>query len=198
MYWKPLYLFARGRGLAPAAAEDAIQGLFADLLDRDFLQQLDPARGRLRSFLRTSLVFYLSNQRSSARAARRGGGVAPVDLGDVESEVADLSALDPERALDRLWARALLARAMTALRSEYEQGTRSGSFALIERFFGDSPPSYAEVTAEAGMTVPQLKSFLHRARLRYRELVRAEVAETVASPDDIDAELQGLLASLGD
>lgn len=193
MYWKPLYVFARGRGLAADEAEDLVQNLFADLLARDFVAELDPARGRLRSFLRTALVHHLSNRRTAARAARRGGGVVPMDLDEVEPIA---SGDDPERALDRTWARAVLARAMLALRKEFDDGVRSGPFELVEQFFGEAAPSYEDASRAAGMTVPQLKSFLHRARGRYRELVRAEVADTVDSPDDIDAEIDNLMRAL--
>jgi RNA polymerase sigma-70 factor (ECF subfamily) len=192
-YWRPLYVFARGRGLGPDEAEDLVQNLFADLLERDFLVGLDPARGRLRSFLRTALVHHLSKRRTAARAARRGGGVVPMDLADVEPVA---PGDDPERALDRAWARTVLARAMAALRKEYEDGVRGGPFAVVEQFFGDAAPSYEEASRASGMTIPQLKSFLHRARNRYRELVRAEVATTVDSDDDIDAELDSLMRAL--
>lgn len=193
MYWRPLYVFAQKRGLDRDEAADLVQNLFADLLARDFVAELDPARGRLRSFLRTALVHHLANRRSSARAARRGGGVVPMDLDDVE---APAPGDDPERALDRAWARGVLARAMLALRREFDDGVRAGPFALVEQFFGDAAPSYEEASRTAGMTVPQLKSFLHRARGRYRELVRAEVAETVESPADIDAEIDNLMRAL--
>lgn len=192
-YWKPLYVFARSRGLGPDEAEDLVQHLFTDLLERDFLSGLDPGRGRLRSFLRTALVHRLSNRRAAERAARRGGGVVPMDLGDVEPVA---PGDDPERALDRTWARTVLARAMIALRAEFEAGVRSGPFALIEQFFGDAAPSYEDASRATGMTVPQLKSFLHRARSRYRELVRAEVARTVESAADIDAEIAALMRAL--
>jgi RNA polymerase sigma factor (sigma-70 family) len=192
-YWKPLYIFARHRGIDRDEAEDLVQSLFADLLARDFLTGLDPSRGRLRSFLRTALVHHLANRRTAARAARRGGGAIAMDLDDVEPIA---PGDDPERALDRAWARAVLARAMEALRAEYAQGVRGGSFALVEQFFGDTAPSYEEASRANGMTVPQLKSFLHRARRRYRELVREQVADTVEADEDIDAEIDNLMRAL--
>jgi DNA-directed RNA polymerase specialized sigma24 family protein len=192
-YWKPLYVFARSRGLDAADAADVVQGLFADLLERDFLADLDPARGRLRSFLRTALVHHLSNSRTAARAARRGGGVVPIDLSDVEPVA---PGDDPERAMYRSWARAVLARAMATLGKEYEDRVRGGPFELVEQFFGDAAPSYEEASRTYGMTIPQLKSFLHRARVRFRELVRAEVSHTVESQHDIEEEIAILMRAL--
>lgn len=193
VYWRPLYAFARTRGLNRDEAEDLIQSLFADLLARDFLGTLDPARGRLRSFLRTALVHHLSHHRESARAARRGGGAVPISIEDVEPVA---PGDDPERALDRAWARTVLARAMDALREEFESGRREGPFHLVSQFFGDTAPPYAEAAQAAGMTAPQLKSFLHRARKRYRELVQSEIAHTVESTEAIEPELSELLGAL--
>jgi RNA polymerase sigma-70 factor (ECF subfamily) len=192
-YWKPLYVFARHRGLDRDEAEDLVQNLFADLLERDFLAGLDPSRGRLRSFLRTALVHHLANRRTAARAARRGGGVVAMDLDDVEPIA---PGDDPERALDRAWARAVLDRAMAALRTEYADHARTGSFGLVEQFFGEVAPTYEDASRANGMTIPQLKSFLHRARKRYRELVREEVADTVDAGEDIDAEIGNLMRAL--
>lgn len=99
----------------------------------------------------------------------------------------------PEEAWRRSWAEGVLARAMSALKAEYDQGRREGDFALLARFFGGGPaPGYREAAAEAGMSLPQLKSFVHRARGRLRELVLAELADTVA-PGEAEAELAELL-----
>ncbi len=85
------------------------------------------------------------------------------------------------------------------LRSEFEKGDRGGPFELVETFFRfGQPPAYAEAAGKHGMSIPAIKSFLHRARGRFRELVRAEVAGTVSDPREIDsemAELMRLLAS---
>jgi RNA polymerase sigma-70 factor (ECF subfamily) len=116
-----------------------------------------------------------------------------MDLSDVEPVA---PGDDPERAMHRTWAREVLARAMATLRQEYEDRVRGGPFELVEQFFGDAAPTYEEASRTHGMTIPQLKSFLHRARLRFRELVRAEVAHTVESEDEIDQEIGILMRAL--
>jgi RNA polymerase sigma-70 factor (ECF subfamily) len=91
-----------------------------------------------------------------------------------------------------------MARALESLRREFESGQRSGPFEVVTRFFrSEESPSYAAVAAEHGMSIPQLKAFLHRARVRFRDLVRQAIADTVSDPGDVDAELAELLRALG-
>ena len=194
-YWKPLYAYARRKGLTIEAAKDAVQGFFADLLGRDFLASLDPARGSLRAYLKTSLANYLVNEHEGAVAQKRGGGRTIVSL-DVDVAERGLgAAAAPDAAFDREWAVNVMERATARLRAEFESGDRKGPFDLVLRFLGfGEPPPYAEAAKSAGMSVVQLKAFLHRARSRFRDLVRDEVADTAGG--DADAEIGELLRAL--
>jgi RNA polymerase sigma-70 factor (ECF subfamily) len=198
-YWKPLYLFARRKGLDAQAAQDAVQGLLARLLERDFLARLDPARGRFRAYLRTAMSHYLINQHERDRAAKRGGDVAivPLDFDLAERRLGGAPG-GAEHAFEREWALAVMERALARLRAEFDRGQRGGPFALVAAFFGvgSEPPSYAEAAERYAMSVPQLKAFLHRARVRYRALLREEVGHTVADPAEVDDEIRALLQAL--
>lgn len=198
-YWKPLYFYARRKGLNIETAKDAIQGFFAHLLERDFLERLDPAKGRFRSYLRAALDNYLVNLHESRSAQKRGGGVRTVSL-DFELAEADLpgTADDPVSAYDREWALGVMERALGALERELESGARRGSFEVARKFFdlGGAAPPYAQAAADCGMSVPQFKAFLHRARIRFRELVRQEVAHTVHDSGEDETELDELLKAL--
>lgn len=190
-YWSPLYTYLRRRGLPAAEAEDAVQGLFERLLTRDFIAGLSPERGRLRGYLKAAADHYLANERARARAQKRGGAQMRVDLAAVEATLA-LDVPDPTTAFDRDWARAVLDRVLGRLRAEQ----LPERLAVLDHFFGPEPPGYAGAAAEAGMSVPQLKSFLHRARQRYRALILAEIAETLADPTAAEDELRALLDAL--
>ena len=195
VYWKPLYTYARRKGLNIEAAKDAIQDFFARLLERDFLAALDPGKGPLRAYLKTSLSNFLVNQHESAVAEKRGGGRVAVAL-DFDVAERDLERVPdaPDAAFDREWAVGVMERSTERLRREFEGGDRKGPFELVLRFLGfGEAPSYAEAAKGAGMSVVQLKAFLHRARTRFRELVREEVADTAGDPD---AELGELLRAL--
>jgi len=194
-YWKPLYSYARRKGLSIEAAKDAVQGFYARLIEQDFLAALDPGKGPLRAYLKTALSNFLVNQHESAVAEKRGGGRVAVALDfDVAERDLDRVPDSPDAAFDREWAVGVMERATAALRREYEGGERKGPFDLVLRFlgFGEAPP-YAEAAKAAGMSVVQLKAFLHRARLRFREIVREEIAGTAEDPD---AELGELLRAL--
>jgi RNA polymerase sigma-70 factor (ECF subfamily) len=194
-YWKPLYAYARRKGMPIESAKDAVQGFLAALLERDFLGGLDPSRGSLRAYLKTSLSNFLVNEHESAVAQKRGGGRAVVSL-DVEIAERGLAGGEaPESAFDREWAVAVMERATERLRREFASGERKGPFDLVQRFLGFAePPSYADAARSAGMSIVQLKALLHRARSRFRELVREEVSDT--SGGDPDAEVGELLRAL--
>jgi len=194
--WRPLYLFARRRGLGHEPAADAVQGFFTHFVEHDVLAKLDPSRGRLRGFLKTAFGNFLVNQHEKDAAARRGGGLAEARVDDLVDLLA-AAPTDPALAFDREWALGIVEESLAALALEFARGDRGGPFALVRTFFGfeGEPPAYADAAAAHGMTVPQLKSFLHRARVRFRELVRARVADTVGG-GDVDAEMADLFALL--
>jgi RNA polymerase sigma-70 factor (ECF subfamily) len=188
-YWRPLYLHARSRGVDGAAAEDAVQAVFARLFEGEIVARLDPHRGRLRDYLRVTLDRYLRDRRVHERAAKRGGDWVEVLL--VDDLVA--SGHDPSADFDRAWARMLFERAVERLRADLSVER----FELVREYFNArEPASCAELAAKYGLSPAAVKSLLHRARTRFRELVRAEVAATVASAADVDAELCHIDAAL--
>jgi len=197
-YWRPLYVFARRKGWDRDVAQDAVQGFLVHLLERDFVSRLDPARGRLRSFLRTSMDHYLINLYEKERAEKRGGRAVTIsiDFAMADTALADAPA-EPESAFDREWALVLMARAMDKLRAEFETGRRHAPFEAVADFFrvGEAP-SYKQISERYGMTIPQLKSLLHRTRVRFRELVEQEATDTLAEPDQATFEVRELLGHL--
>ncbi|HYP89971.1 MAG TPA: sigma-70 family RNA polymerase sigma factor [Polyangiaceae bacterium] len=194
--WKALYVVARKQGLSPAAAEDAVQGFLARLLDGDVLARLDPGKGRLRAYLRTAFRHYLSSLREEERAQKRGSGERHAALDDVEAWLVSPEAT-PDALFDRAWALELFAAALDELEREYTSGARRGPFAIVRELFqfGSAPP-YAELAEQHRMSVPQLKAFVHRARLRFRELLRQRVLQTLPDASAVDDELAALLGAL--
>ena len=194
--WKALYVVARKHGLAAAEAEDAVQGFVARLLEGDVLERLDPGKGRLRAYLRTAFAHYLSSLRQEERAQKRGSGARHADLDDVEAWLASPDA-SPEALFDRAWALELFSAALGELEREYTSGARRGPFEVVRELFqfGAAPP-YAELAERHQMSIPQLKAFVHRARLRFRELLRQRVVDTLPDAGDADDELAALLGAL--
>ena len=194
--WRPLYAVARAQGLAPADAEDAVQGFVAHVLEGDLLERLDPGKGRLRSYLRTAFKHFIANLREEARAAKRGGGKAREDVADIEAWLAS-PLPSPDVLFDRAWALELFGDALKALEKEFVDGQRRGPFEVLRELFqfGVAPP-YAELAAQHDMSVSQLKAFVHRARGRFRELLRQRVTETLTDAHDADDELALLLEAM--
>jgi RNA polymerase sigma factor (sigma-70 family) len=199
-YWYPLYAYVRRQGRSVEQAQDLTQEFFARLMQKDYLRCPDPARGRFRSFLLTSLKRFLINDWEKGRAAKRGEGQPLFSWDQRETETrflaepADQST--PEKAFEQRWALTLLEQVLGRLREEFMALGQADRFErLKDLLWGekDAPP-YAGVAAELGLTEGALKVAVHRLRQRYRELLRAEVADTVARPEEVDDELRHLIA----
>jgi RNA polymerase sigma-70 factor (ECF subfamily) len=200
VYWRPLFVFLRSKGLDPHAAQDGVQELLFTLMQRDVVEKVTPERGRLRAYLKTAAQNHLLHAHEKASAQKRGAGEKTVPIDDALAQKLPVDAAHPDEAFEREWAQLVMSRAMEALKTEYSSAGRTGPFTLVETFFkpgGEGEvPSYAQAAKAHGMSLPQLKAFLHRARVRYRELVREEVLHTVERESDADAEMGALVEAL--
>ncbi|MBI3417031.1 MAG: sigma-70 family RNA polymerase sigma factor [Verrucomicrobia bacterium] len=176
-YWYPLYAYLRRRGSSQADAQDLVQGFFAQLLARDAFATISAERGKFRSFLLASLNYYVADQRDKSHAQRRGGGHTFIELDALDAEeryrLEPADEQNPERIYERRWALTVLDEVMTRLRAEF---------------------AGPEVAAEFGLSESAIKMAVSRLRQRYRELFRAIIAETVADPGEVEAELRHLFA----
>ena len=202
LYWYPVYAYVRRRGHDHHRAQDLTQGFFARLLEKHDLAAADRSRGRFRSFLLAACQHYLANQHDHDTARKRGGGVdhLPLDFGDAAGRFArePADADTPERDFDRRWALALLARTVDELRAEYAESGRAKLFDTLKGCLaGAAEVSHAELAEQLGMTVGAVKVAVHRLRQRYRDRLRAVIAETVATPEGVDEEIRDLFAALG-
>lgn len=191
-YWKPCYFYIRRRGHDIEDAKDLTQGFFADLLEREALAAVTRSRGRFRNYLLACLDHHLSNEYDRRKARKRGAKVLSLDFEGAETQLAGSKADSPERAYRRQWALGVLERALQALKKE--MGPRFD--ALREYITAGQPGSLREVADRLGLSEGNVKVILHRARRRYRERLREEVARTVEAPRDIDEEIRDLFAAL--
>lgn len=189
-YWDPLRAHLRRRGVREHAAEDLTQDFFAAMLDGTLIQRADPARGRFRTFLLACLEHHLAHARERDAALKRGGGVTSVALSDQLAPDTD-----PTRGFDRAWAETLLERVRDRLRAEGDAKTQRLEAFLTSN--GDSA-AYGAAGVELGLSEGAVRVTIHRLRSRFRDLLRAEVAETLAdpTPEAIDAEISDLLIAL--
>ena len=201
-YWYPLYAYIRRRGYDPEKAKDLTQDFFARALEKGLLAEADPARGRFRSFLRTVCAHFLANRRDWEHARKRGGGrtIVPIDAAGAEGQYARELAdgLTPERIFDRSWALTLLGRVLDQLGREYDEAGQAATFEALRGLLAGDPdtPSYAAVAARLGTSEGAARVAAHRLRRRYGELLRQEIAATLADPAEIDEEIRDLFAAL--
>ena len=200
-YWPPLYAYLRRAGHDPHEAKDLVQGYLARLVERQDLKTVGPAKGCFRSYLLAGLRNFLISEVRRENAQKRGGGAVVISIDADEAESGCGPVLDremtPDQVFDRRWAETILDRAIEVLRQEYfSRGKRELFDKLKPSLIGDTAEDCAALGLELGMTPGTVAVAMHRLRLRLREVVRLDVAQTVESVPMIDEEMRNLLAIL--
>jgi len=201
-YWRPIFAFLRRQGLRPDEAEDITQGFFAELLERRSLSAVRREKGRLRSFLLGGLKYFLANEERRAMAIKRGKGQRFIPLDElhaddrIEMEPAD--SMTAEMIYERRWALTVLERVLSRLKDEYVAADNAALFDSLKELLPDEPgsPSQAVIATRLGMSENAIRQAFYRFRQRYQALLREEIANTVATPGDIEDELRHLIAVL--
>lgn len=196
-YWKPIYLFLRRQGHNLHDAEDLTQGFFVMLLERDSLADVAQSKGRLRSFFLVAVKRLAINEHERARTLKRGAGARHFALNGQEAECcpsALISDETPDRFFERQWALSLLEAVLTELQREYHRSGRERIFEALKDKLSAEPDdtTLAATAVSLGMTEGAVKVAVHRIRRRYRRILRAEIARTVESPEEIETEIAHL------
>lgn len=202
-YWFPLYAYLRRHNYSRHDAEDYIQGFFARLLEKGYLGQVQPGRGKFRSFLLACLKHFVANERKRAGARKRGGAhrITSLDFESAEHRYTrePASEMTPERAYERSWAITLLDRAMVRL--EQKMGGRHSSipFEYLKPYLVGDPqsPQYGELAGRLEVTDNAIRVAVHRLRREFRAILRDEIAQTVLTQDEVDQEIRQLVDILG-
>ena len=200
-YWFPLYAYVRRRGTAKADAEDLVQAFFARFLARNYLEGLSAERGRFRAFLLASLKHFLANEWDKSQRLKRGGGLTILSLdwqtADKQFQIAATGEPSPDKAYDREWALALLAKVLERLQAECVADGKAKLFDQLKVFLaaGKSETAQAEIAKVLGMEEGAVRVAVHRLRKRYRQLLRDEIAQTLADPAMVNEELRALFGA---
>jgi RNA polymerase sigma factor (sigma-70 family) len=200
IYWRPIYSFVRRHGIGPEEAEDLTQGFFALLLERKDLNTVRKEKGRLRSYLITSLKNFLADESRHAMAIKRGKGQRLIPLEGLSvDERFQMEPTDPvtaEQIYERRWASTVLEHVLGRLKHEYRAAGHAALFDSLKQLLPDEPgaPSQLDIASQLGMTQNALRQAFHRFRRRYQLLLREEIAHTVATPRDIEDELRHLIS----
>jgi RNA polymerase sigma factor (sigma-70 family) len=199
-YWLPLYAYVRRRVRDVHEARDLTQAFFERVLEKDYVSQADPERGRFRAFLLTAFKHFLSKEWDRARALKRGGGRTHLSLdfaqGDSRIVIDPAAGRTAEELYEREWATTLLRTVLDRLQDEMQRAGRADLFERLKgALVGDTTVGYASIAAAANTTEAALRMAASRLRRRYRELLREEIAQTVRSPEEVDDEIRRLFAT---
>jgi len=202
-YYQPVFRFLRREGREEDAARELTQEFFARLLAGNGLGAADPRRGRFRSYLLGAVKHFLANQRDHESRQKRGSGLAPesLDAGtDTEPalQITDHASTPDDTLFDREWALAVMARALQSLADEFTRDGKADQFTALKPWLvGDAALlPQADAATRLGLSETAVKVAIHRLRKRFREVIRAEIAQTMEEARDVDAELRYLVEVL--
>lgn len=202
-YWYPLYAYVRRRVRDVDEAQDLTQSFFFQVLNKNYLGDAQPERGKFRAFLLTAFKNFLANEWDKAKALKRGGGRTSIPLdfesGEKRFRCEPIDDLTSDRLFDKQWALTLLEHVLNRLREESVCSEKQEQFELLKVFITGSsvPGGFAAVAGKLGMTTGAAKVAAHRLRQRYRAILRDEILQTVAEPSEVDDEIRSLFAILG-
>ena len=200
-YWFPLYAYVRRRGHTREDAEDLTQAFFARFLTKNYLDGLSAERGRFRAFLLASLKHFLANEWDKSQRQKRGGSVPHLSLdwqtADTRFQIATTTEPSPDKAFDREWAVALLAKVIERLQTECAAEGKAKLFEQLKIFLtaGRGELSAAAAAQKLGLDETAVRVAVHRLRKRYRQLLRDEIAQTLANAVDVDEEMRALFGA---
>jgi DNA-directed RNA polymerase specialized sigma24 family protein len=201
VYWRPLYSFICRRGYKEQDAQDLTQAFFARLLEKNYLSAVDRRKGKFRSFLLTALDHFLLNEWRYTRAQKRGGSATFVSFDDVGGEglannIAD-AGQDAERIFEQQWAITMLQQVAVQLEQEFSNKHSPTLFHDIKPALicETSESSYKEIAAKHSTTEPAVKMLVSRLRKRFRQLLQAELENTVSTPEQLEEEMRALFAA---
>jgi RNA polymerase sigma factor (sigma-70 family) len=208
VYWKPVYLFVRGKGKPHDKAKDLTQEFFALFLEKNFLEKVDREKGKFRTFLLTALTRFLMNAYARENALKRGGGLSALQSldklkdEDVGSGFEPTEGETPEETFNRHWAQALLGRVFDRLRETCEQEEKPLYYEVLRQQFFEVDengrrPSYHDLAQRLEISEVDVTNYLHRAKKIYKDLLHQEIRSYVYSDEDVQDEIRDLWRSLG-
>jgi RNA polymerase sigma-70 factor (ECF subfamily) len=203
-YYEPVYRFLKREGRSDDAAQELAQEFFRRVLQRGKLGQVDPARGRFRSYLLGAVKHFLADHRDHQQRVKRGGGQVAESLDKDQDnsteglQVTDQDAITPDSYFDRQWALNLMDRALNILQEDFDKSGKGDQFSLLKPWLAGNATgiSQAEAATRMGWSESAVKVAIHRLRKRFRDTIRSEIAQTVGDHSDIDTELRYLVEVL--
>lgn len=196
-YWFPIYVYVRRQGYRAHDAQDLTQEFFRRIINRNPFARVNPDKGKFRSYLLGAMNHFLADEKDKRRAQKRGAGQIFFSLEDAEDKYSNVPSCDvtPEQAFDRRWGAVLLEQSLKRLRKQMKAEGKEQLFLILKPYItGEpAPAEYQRVARELSLKdQSRVNILVMRLRRRLGELVRAELAQTVASKAALDEELRHL------
>jgi DNA-directed RNA polymerase specialized sigma24 family protein len=193
-YWPAVFAHIRAKGYSPTDAEDLTQGFFAFVLDKQVFARADMQRGRFRNFLKAAVKNFLANEYDKTTAQKRGGNAVHLNLDDAPWLASADYGHGADHEFDRAWGLTLLSRALARLEKEYADRGRADVFAALKPILtGEGvDATYAAIGESLGISESAVKLTVRRMRLRFRDLLKAEIEDTVSSVEEAETEFADL------
>ena len=201
-YWYPIYAYLRRSGHAAHDAEDLTQAFFQRLITEGGLLSAEQKDGKLRSWLLGVLKHLLSDHFRHHGTQKRGGGISHISFDEMAAEDRythePQTMGDPDAFFTQVWAQDLLTTVRGRLREAYEAAGRKEVFELLLPYlmWDQEPPSCRQIAAKIGSSEVATRILIHRLRVKFRTLLKDEVARTVLTPEEIPGELAWLQSVL--
>ena len=207
-YWKPVYKYVRLRWNRPAEdAQDLTQGFFAEMLERELLAKYDPAKSKLRTYLRLCVDSFVMNQEKAARRQKRGGYITHVALdfhaaeGELAGTTIDAASIPSPESLEQFfekeWVRSLFELAVEDLHKFCVERERERTFRLFEEYdlSGDPEISYEKLATQYAIPLTDVTNALSWARREFRRIALERLRELGGSEDEFRREARGVFGS---
>lgn len=203
-YYNPVLRFLLREGKDGDQARELTQAFFNSILSRNNIQLAEPGKGRFRSYLLGALKHFLADLRRHQSRQKRGGDAQHQSLDETSSEgipdlqISDPSSTVPDSYFDREWALALIDRSLKTIEASFAKKQKLGHFETLKPWLtGDADTfSQAEAATTLRLSPGAIKVAIHRLRQDFNQSVRAEIAQIVTSPDEINDELNYLIQTL--
>ena len=198
-YWQPVFVFIRKSGHSEEESLDLTQSYFATFMEKNYLDQVSPERGRLRNFICSSVKNFICNWHDHAKATKRRpkGKLLALDLGAEAGALPVPSAsATPDEAYMREWARSTMTCAIEAMAEACREEGLTEYWEVFRRHVSEATqfenPSYEQTAASLNWGVEKVRKTLHHARRKFAAVVRDVLRESLENEADIESELNDL------
>ncbi|HSE43472.1 MAG TPA: sigma-70 family RNA polymerase sigma factor [Acidobacteriota bacterium] len=200
-YWKPVYKYIRVQWRkSNEDAKDLTQSFFTRILEKEILQNFDPARAKFRTYLRTCLDGYLANEYKAAGRQKRGGDalILSLDYESAEGELKQMDIADPQNTEDyfeKEWVRSFFEYCLAELKRNLEKRGKLDQFQLFERYHmeGAEDLTYEKLGEEFNLSTSNVTNYLAAVRREFRKIVLERLRQLTVTDEEYAKEARILL-----